>query len=72
MILIAVLVVPLFLVMLASDYIGLLGIVGAVRLARCDHCGHFGLTAAREELQTCARCRHERLLHPLVALHHAR
>lgn len=66
-----VLVLALALVMTIGVYLGLLGFVGAVRLVRCDRCGHLGLTSASEPRRTCAVCRHGRLLHPLLTLHHA-
>jgi hypothetical protein len=66
-----VLVVGLAIVTTAAAYVGLLGIAGAVRFVRCDRCGHLGMTSVSEPLRSCASCRHGRLLHPLLALHHA-
>ena len=55
----------LLVVAVAGAFVGMLGVVGAVRIERCQRCGHFGLTAPREPLRRCGRCRHPRLLHPL-------
>lgn len=65
-----VLVLALALVMTAGVYLGLLAIVGAIRFVKCDRCGHLGMTSASEPLRTCTVCRHGRLFHPLLALHH--
>jgi DNA-directed RNA polymerase subunit RPC12/RpoP len=51
--------------------VALLVIVGVVRIARCGHCHRLRLTTAHGPLYACARCRHERLLHPVHALHHS-
>jgi hypothetical protein len=69
-ILVVVLSTLLFIVVVAALWVGLLGVIGAVQFARCDRCGHLGLTSASEPLRACIRCRHGRLLHPVVAVHH--
>ena len=67
----SVLVLLLGIVSVAAAYIGILGLFGAARMSRCARCGHLGLTSATEPLRTCPYCRHEQLLHPIVAFHHA-
>ena len=66
-----VLVVVSVVVMAMALYVGLLGALGLIRLVRCDRCGHLGMTSVAAPLRACGRCRHGRLLHPLVSLHHA-
>jgi hypothetical protein len=66
-----VLVAVSVVVMAVALYVGLLGALGFIRLVRCDRCGHLGMTTAAAPLRACGRCRHGRLLHPLVSLHHA-
>ncbi|MGH9046356.1 MAG: hypothetical protein ACRDVW_03475 [Acidimicrobiales bacterium] len=58
-------------VAVAAFWIGLLGIFGAVRFIRCAKCGHLGLTSSSGPLQACVRCRHDHVLHPVLAVHHA-
>ena len=65
------LVVTMLIAMAAALYVGLLGALGLIRLVRCDCCGHLGMTTASAPLRACGRCRHGRLLHPLLSLHHA-
>lgn len=55
--------------MAACLFVGILGVVGAVRIVRCDRCNHLGVTFVPQPLMNCARCRHERLLHPIHAVH---
>jgi hypothetical protein len=66
-----VLVVVSVVFMVVALYVGLLGALGLIRLVRCDRCGHLGMTSVAAPLRACGRCRHGRLLHPLVSLHHA-
>jgi hypothetical protein len=66
-----VLVAGSFVVGTAALWVGLLGVLGAVRLVRCERCGRLGLTSPSEPLVTCARCRHDHLLHPIATLHQA-
>ncbi|MGH9076658.1 MAG: hypothetical protein ACRDY0_04285 [Acidimicrobiales bacterium] len=66
-----VLVGALFVVGTAALWVGLLGAIGAVRFVRCDRCRRFGLTSLSAPLRECVRCRHGRLLHPMVTLHDA-
>jgi len=66
-----VLVAVSIVVMAVSLYVGLLGALGLIRLVRCDRCEHLGMTSVAAPLRACGRCRHGRLLHPLVSLHHA-
>lgn len=68
-IVIALLVSGLAVVTVAAAIVGILGLVGILRLARCDRCGHLTVTDAGTEPQSCPQCRHERLTHPLAALH---
>lgn len=67
----AVLVALLFFAVIAALWVGFLAVLGAVRFARCDRCGHLGLTSQSERLRACARCRHGRLLHPVVSVRHS-
>lgn len=67
----SVLVLVLGVVSLVAICIGVLSLFGAVRMSRCNRCGHLWLTSADEALLSCAYCRHEQLLHPITALHHA-
>jgi hypothetical protein len=66
----AVLVLALAVVVTAGFYLGVLASIGALRLTRCRHCGHLGISAPREPLLLCSRCRHPHLLHPLRVHHH--
>jgi hypothetical protein len=66
-----VLVVTMVIAMAVALYVGLLGALGLIRLVRCDRCGHLGMATASAPLRACGRCRHGRLLHPLLSLHHA-
>ena len=65
----AALVLVLGIVTMMAIYIGIMGMLGVTRLTRCDTCGHLGVTPADEPLLTCTYCRHERLLHPVHAMH---
>ncbi len=69
-IVIALLVGCFFAIGIAALWIGLLGVAGEVRVARCERCGRLGVAPPSEPLRTCVRCRHEHLLHPVLALHH--
>jgi molybdenum cofactor biosynthesis enzyme MoaA len=50
--------------------VAFLVIMGVVHIARCAHCHRLRLTVREGPLQACMPCRHERLLHPLHAVHH--
>ena len=66
----AMLVVSLAFLVTVALWVGLLGAVGAARMVRCDRCGRLGLSSSSEPLATCVRCRHEHLLHPVLAIQH--
>jgi hypothetical protein len=70
-ILTAVLVVVLALATVIAAFVGLLGLTGALRLLRCERCDHQIVTSAFRPPGTCAYCRHDRLFHPVYAIHHA-
>lgn len=69
-VLIAVLVALLALVTLVAAYVGILGVFGGLRLSRCRQCNHLGITSIHDPNAGCTYCRHDRLLHPVAALHH--
>lgn len=54
---------------LSAFYLGVLGVVGVIRFARCGACGHLAATTASDAPQSCPSCRHETVLHPIVAAH---
>jgi hypothetical protein len=66
-----VLVVTMLIAMAVALYVGLRGALGLIHFVRCDRCGHLGMTTASATLRACGRCRHGRLLHPLLSLHRA-
>jgi hypothetical protein len=65
-----VLVVTLSTLATAALWIGILGVLGAVRLVRCPRCDRLELISASTPSRACLRCRHQRLLHPVMT-HHA-
>lgn len=69
-ILTAVLVVVLAVATVIAAFVGLMGLTGALRLLRCERCDHLVVTSALCRPGTCAYCRHERLFHPIYAIHH--
>ncbi len=50
--------------------VALLAILAVLRIVRCAHCHRLLLTRRVGPLQACVQCRHERLLHPIHAIHH--
>jgi hypothetical protein len=68
-IVLAVLIGVLAVVTLLAAYVGVLGLTGADVLERCPRCRHLWLRLAAAD--GCGYCRHDRLLHPMWALHHA-
>jgi DNA-directed RNA polymerase subunit RPC12/RpoP len=53
-------------------FVGLLGMVGQFFVVRCASCGHLTVSSANRPRESCPRCRHSMLLHPLHAAHHPR
>jgi phage FluMu protein Com len=48
---------------------GGLGVLGAVRYVRCPACGHLTAASGSGVPESCPRCRHVVLFHPLHTLH---
>ena len=69
-ILTSALVVVLAVATVIAAFVGLLGVAGALRLLRCEQCDHLVVTSALRPPGTCAYCRHDRLFHPVHAMHH--
>ncbi|HKD97253.1 MAG TPA: hypothetical protein VKB69_06560, partial [Micromonosporaceae bacterium] len=63
------LVVILGIIVTGTAFIGLLGVIGALRFARCENCDRLEMLTSRQMLHPCMHCRHERLFHPVEALH---
>lgn len=70
-ILTSLLVVVLAVATVYAAIVGLLGSTGALRLLRCERCAHLVITSGFRAPGTCGYCRHDRLLHPFYARHHA-
>jgi DNA-directed RNA polymerase subunit RPC12/RpoP len=51
-------------------FVGLLGMAGHFFILRCAACHHPTVSSANRPRQSCPRCRHPVLLHPLRAVHH--
>jgi molybdenum cofactor biosynthesis enzyme MoaA len=66
-----VLAAVLALLTLGAADVAFLVIMGVVRISRCAQCHRLRLTTAKGLLPECLSCRHERLLHPVQAVHHA-
>jgi DNA-directed RNA polymerase subunit RPC12/RpoP len=69
--LISVLVAVVFVLGVAALWIGFLGIIGTSRFVRCEECGRIELVPASAPSRACLRCRHRRLLHPVLTAHRA-
>lgn len=74
----AALAASLLVIVTALLWIGSLGVIGTVQFVRCDRCNRLGLTSTSNSVRPCWRCRHGRLMHPILAIeqvrpiHHAR
>jgi len=67
-----VLVFLLGIVAAGAAIIGMLGAFGALRFARCERCDRLQIVAARDAQKPCVYCAHDRLFHPLHAMHVSR
>ena len=69
-VLIGVLVAASFAFACVALWIGVVGTFGPVQVVHCEQCGRLGLVMPAGRSHECAWCRHDRMLHPVLALHH--
>jgi hypothetical protein len=64
-----VLAAVLALFTLGAAGVASLVVIGSLGIARGRHCHRLRLSGGEGTVEACALCRHERLLHPIDAIH---
>jgi DNA-directed RNA polymerase subunit RPC12/RpoP len=63
-----ILIATLALAATVAIYIGLIGLLGGLYIVECSQCGHLTFSYTNRPANSCARCRHPVLMHPLHAM----